>query len=309
MSQAPALLVGLLVAGSLAGSALACSAAKEPEIGGKGSATEGAVNANAAARQERADDQRAAAAAAAAAGETEPTAAPTPSLSQPVAVSDLPARAEQDDTVIVIERGDQEAPVSLAEAGRRARRERAETAGANPSVAAVSDENLHEYQDGHITFAAPTKDESEAGGGGEARASTKQPVRGEAYWRARVLDLRIALREAVDELAELEGRASRLRTSFYAEDDPYVRDGRIKPAWDRALDRIAELHTRLQATRNELTLTLEEGRTAGALPGWLREGLDVEPLLEELPPPRTEDGIHHPGEPVIVDESRTGNPP
>src|SRR4029078_9636142 len=76
---------------------------------------------------------------------------------------------------------------------------------------------------------------------------------------------------------ELEARAASLRTRFYAQDDPYVRDGEIKPAWDPARESLDEAKERARSLEDQLGAVLEEGRQAGALPGWLRDGIELEP--------------------------------
>ena len=77
--------------------------------------------------------------------------------------------------------------------------------------------------------------------------------------------------------ADLPLAAADQRIRFYAEDDPYVRDGRIKPEWDRALDRLESGRREIDDARAAIDLALEEGRRAGAEPGWLLEGLELEP--------------------------------
>lgn len=225
------------------------------------------------------------------AGETEATGGAPPETGAEEAAeaagaeSGPPAEeAEPDPTVILIERRHrqrEEEPRTLYEAAVAARKERAE---AGASRVSVTDENLHEFQGEGLTFAEEGAEEEgaegEAAGGdgsGEAPAASSEEAGGETYWRSRVRDLRLALREAVDAVAELEERAASLRRSFYAQDDPYVRDAEIKPAWDRTLDRIADTRAAVFRLREELDATLEAGRRAGALPGWLREGKELEP--------------------------------
>jgi hypothetical protein len=175
----------------------------------------------------------------------------------------------------------------------------------------VTDDNLHEFQDAELTFAEPREaapaDAADGAGEGSGEEGETEEVRGEEYWRSTVLDLRLRLRAAVDELAELDGRAAGLRRSFYAEDDPYVRDGEIKPAWDRALDRIDETRRDILRLYRELEDTLEQGSQAGALPGWLREGIELEPEPEELP--HASEAIHEPSEPEVMEiEPPPGRP-
>jgi hypothetical protein len=237
---------------------------------------------------------------------------PDPAPAAPAEEPAPPAAAEPDPTVIVIERRDREReakPRTLYEASVAAREQRAK---ASPSTVAITDENLHEFQGQGLTFAEAAEGEEAETEGTEEEAAADagpaaaEPERDETYWRTRVRDLRLALRQAVDELDEIEERAVSLRRSFYAEDDPYVRDAEIKPAWDRALDRISGTRRALTRMRDELAATLEEGRRAGALPGWLREGVELEPLPEELPPPGEGTGTHEPGEPSVIE---IGEPP
>jgi hypothetical protein len=56
-----------------------------------------------------------------------------------------------------------------------------------------------------------------------------------------------------------------------------VRDAQIKPAWDRALADLEDARRRAEEGPREVEAYLDEGRTSGALPGWLREGSDLEP--------------------------------
>lgn len=207
----------------------------------------------------------------------------------------------EDATVIAVAKPEPKPkPRTLWEAAVAARAKRADAPQARISV---TDENLHEFQDAELTFAepGPRSGSGTAAGEGEdeGTATAKSELRGEEYWRSRVRALRLRLRSMVDELAELDERAAGLRRSFYAADDPYVRDAEIKPAWDRALDRIGALRRELTVVARELADTLEEGRQAGALPGWLREAIELEPTPEELAP--SEGRTHEPGEPDVVE--------
>ncbi len=227
--------------------------------------------------------------------------APEPPAAAPAATADgkKTGAGGPDSKVIIIERGKSAPGTSLVEAARAARESRGKS---GPSVASVTNDNLKDYQDAPLTFAEPAPHQ-------ETKAArpdgTEPPVeKGEEYWRSRVLDLRMALHGAVEQLADLDTKAAGLRRSFYAEDDPYVRDGQIKPAWDRSLDQIASTRESIHRLQAQLSETLEEGRRAGALPGWLREGIELEPTPEELPAePVAGDSTYEPEEPKILDES------
>jgi hypothetical protein len=187
-------------------------------------------------------------------------------------------------TVVIDDAGKKEEEPSLLAASRKALERRKQ---APPPRLVIDDDNLAEIgEGGSVTLASPA-----AGGEGEEEAESDTATltaaeRDEAYWRAEVRRLRQQWHDTAEEIGTLERRAEGLRTRFYAEDDPYVRDRQIKPAWDRALDRLAQARLDAEAYRAELAQRLEEGRRAGALPGWLREGIELEPVVEE---PSTEE--------------------
>ncbi len=225
---------------------------------------------------------------------------PPPSPADPAAGSS-PGRAEEAGTgLVVIDQGGAEsgAGPSLVEAAQAERERRREAAA--PTIV-ITDKNLDEYATGEITFTpAPPP---ATGGGGEPGAgpplAAADPDGAEAYWRGRALAARLALREAADRIAELDERAAELRQEFYAADDAYYRDSRIKPAWDRALAELEETRRAVVARRDDLALVLDEGRRAGALPGWLREGIELEPEPEPAPGP----SIHQTLEPPVAGEA------
>lgn len=185
---------------------------------------------------------------------------------------------------------------SLAEAARAAREQRAHAA---PPAHVITNQNLKQYAaKGQITVATPAKQAEEKKDGEPAEEAPV--VRDEQYWRSRALEIRLRWHKAADDVSELEQSAAGWRRRFYAENDVYVRNGKIKPEWDRVLDRLEEARAEVDTAKAELAEFLEEGRTAGALPGWLREGIDQEP--EEEPEPSNE---HKAIDPPKVDEDGT----
>lgn len=220
------------------------------------------------------------------------TAAPQPSASS------AEERQPRDRTLVIIGEEDDDAaeaanPLLAASMAERRRRRTAPAA-----VAVINDKNLAEYAEGgHLTYSDTTA-ASGAGAQSEEEVAAEQArAEEELYWRTRVRSLRTQWRENADLVTELEQRAEGLRRDFYAEDDPYVRDRRIKPEWDRTLDRLDEARRGVERSREDLLTALEEGRRAGALPGWLRDGLELEPtsvVEEEMPEV-------DPEEPKVVD--------
>jgi len=163
-------------------------------------------------------------------------------------------------------------------------------------VVVVTNENLAESaKGGQITIAEVVPENPPERSAEED--DPEAPERNEEYWRARALAARVAWRDALDRVDELESEVAALRQRFYAEDDPYFRDNEIKPAWDRALENLERQRALALRSRDDLDGLLEEGRRAGALPGWLREGLELEPEREPA-----EDEERDPLEPDFVDE-------
>jgi hypothetical protein len=199
--------------------------------------------------------------------------------------------AISDPSVVMVDAADADADehLTLAEA---AKAERERKASAVPPKIVINDKTIHRYaQGGQLTVAAPKKkagspaapgSDPAAGSSGKATTAGVNPIeRDETYWRGRSLEIRQRWRKAADRIKELEGDINLWRRRFYAEDDPYVRDGQIKPAWDRALDELRESRAAVVAAKKELADFQEEGRAAGALPGWMREGVDLEPKEEK----------------------------
>lgn len=230
-------------------------------------------------------------------GATAPAAAaPSPAPRQSAAAGPI---------LIVVDEGSSEVRPAPGELAQRTRREAAAAPGGSPRI---TNDNLGEYaRRGRVTMAgapdaAPAGEGAAAPGATETAAAATEPVRDEAWWRARARGLREEWRATVDEIAELEEAAADLRWRFYAADDPWVRDGEVKPEWDRVLDRLSEARRRLGTYPERLDTLVEEGRREGALPGWLREGVELEPRPEELPGAAADPA--EPVEPREVDDGR-----
>jgi hypothetical protein len=193
-----------------------------------------------------------------------------------VAAQPLEPAAKPSPTLIVIDPAESEATrqPSLAEAAAR-ERVRRELDGA-PPVLVITNQNLAQHAAGGVlTIAHEPGEESDAEA--EAEAVVAQAAADEKLWRERGLEIRKRWREAADRVPELESKVAELRQSFYSTDDPAVRDGQVKPQWDRALADLEQARYLAGQGAQEVAAFLEEGRRAGALPGWLREGAELEP--------------------------------
>lgn len=217
------------------------------------------------------------------------TAAETPAPAAPRTTDEItPDRSPRE--VDVVDPGGERGPVSLVEAARAERERRARS---GPPVAVITDANVAKSK-GQLTVADPKRTTPST-----ADAAALQTLKDEKYWRDRAVDIRTRLRKATDRVGELELAATGWRRRFYSEEDPYFRDSKIKPEWDRVLAQLEETRTEVDATRKELEDFLEEGRRAGALPGWLREGGELEPEAEK---PQSGPGTADPEEPQIYEE-------
>lgn len=232
-------------------------------------------------------------------------APPAPSA-QPAAVAEKPAAAPAKDGaaaapggVVVIDPGDEEGgPKSLVEAARAERQRKAHAA---KPVAVITNKTLPRST-GQITQAKPA--EAKKGREAAAASGAKSASHDEAYWRRRGLDIRVRWQKASEDVERLEKDAADLRRRFYAQDDPAVRDAQIKPEWDRTLELLDKARLDVKASEAELEAFMEEGRRAGALPGWLREGAEKEP--EKKPEPASPTESIEP--PVLPDKPPGGGP-
>lgn len=214
-----------------------------------------------------------------------PSLEPPPPLPPPV----REVRPTSGTTTKVIDAGDpDEIPRTLLEASRYAKEKKAEQSEA---TIVITDDNLQDFTEGvemmrmetEPTFPPPTLDGGEGESAEERLAKsdlfdeTPPEDRGETYWRSRALELRMGWRRAKDRIEDLELEAAALRQEFYAQDDNFVRDTQIKPAWDRVLDRILLLEEKSEQYRRELDAFVAEGQTAGVPQGWLNAGWELGP--------------------------------
>lgn len=220
-----------------------------------------------------------------------PAAQPAATAAPATPAPEKPATAPSKDdvstgNVVVIDPGEEEGgPKSLVEAARAERRRKAH---AGEPVAVITNKTLA-HSSGQLTQAKPAGGEKkgkEAAAGKPAKPTSE--AHDEAYWRHRGLDIRVRWRKASEDVERLEKEAAELRRRFYAQDDPAVRDAQIKPEWDRTLELLDKARLEVKASEAELAAFMEEGRRAGALPGWLREGTDKEPEKKPEPASPTE---------------------
>lgn len=201
-----------------------------------------------------------------------PSPAPEPTPAPPATEAVPPQPSNSPKAVDVVDPGGESSPLSLVQAAKAERERRAH---AGEPVAVITDKTLPHLPKGQLTYAGP-KPKTDPGA-----SSNAGTARDEEYWRGRALEIRTRWKKTADEVKDLEQSAAGWRRRFYAENDPYARDSQVKPEWDRVLDRLGKARAEVETTRKELDDFMEEGRQAGALPGWLREGSEQEPARNE----------------------------
>lgn len=193
---------------------------------------------------------------------------------------------------------------SLAEVAAQVRKSREASA---PPIAVIDDESLADYADVEITVSDIRTSADEADPA--AQVDLEELAALEEHWRGAVRGVRERWRAAYDSIARLEGRVAELRRRFYSEDDPYYRDSQIKPAWDHAIEDLEAARDEVDQAQIDLAELLEAGRQEGAFPGWLREGIEIEPPIDAGTRPgdrSVEDaGLHRAGEPSTTEARDT----
>ncbi len=205
-----------------------------------------------------------------------------PATAEQPAVSDTSIEVVPPKTQVISGESDQERP-SLVEV---ARQEQLRRDTSPSSRLRIDDKNLKRHATANMTSAFPdSKVGTESGAQAAAEisesddsAQQEAAVESERYWRALVRELRYDWQDLVFEEENLEQEVERLRKEYYQEDDPYYRDGEIKPEWDASWQSLQATTLAIQEAINKLDRAIEEGRRAGALPGWLREGVELEPI-------------------------------
>jgi hypothetical protein len=202
------------------------------------------------------------------------------------------------------------APATLVEAARAERQRRA---GAGKPIAVINDKTLPKYASkGQITIADTRKDKNKAKTASPATpaaTAAEAEARDELHWRSRARQLRENWRQLADEVKELERKSAELRQKFYGETDTFLRDTQVKPDWDRVLDRLRQGRLDVDTARQDLAKFLEEGRAAGAQPGWLDEGADEEPADESGKEKEPVPALQSIEPPVIENDSIKSPPP
>jgi hypothetical protein len=96
-----------------------------------------------------------------------------------------------------------------------------------------------------------------------------QPVRDEAWWRARIDAARDGLRENEIAVEALQARINVLSRDFVSRDNP-VQRAQIGEERASALEELSRTRAAIERSRQEIAEIEDEARRAGVPPGWLR---------------------------------------
>ena len=178
---------------------------------------------------------------------------------------------------------------SLADVAKKTEEERAKgaqaaTSGAKttdkptPSAKAYSDKDLGPVTQSPVaTDTRPaTETRPEASKSEKVKESTKEGPKDEAYWRGRIAPVRLKIAHTLASVDSLEQRIKELTAEI--ETIGPLNRGRVENAHRAALEserqRLittgAGLRASVKLDKAELDAIEEEGRRAGALPGWFR---------------------------------------
>jgi len=106
---------------------------------------------------------------------------------------------------------------------------------------------------------------------GDKQKRKEETQQKKELWQQRYRDQQQHIDELQAEIADLNLEIPKLQNQFYSWDDPFYRDGVIKPQLDEAMARRQELQQQLPKAQTELKKILNDARRDGALPGWFRE--------------------------------------
>ena len=97
----------------------------------------------------------------------------------------------------------------------------------------------------------------------------KEPVKDEAWWRARITEPRERLHRDEVLLDALQARVNGLASDFVGRDDPYQR-ARIGEDRQRAIVEMERVRTEITDLKKKIEDIEEDARKASVPPGWLR---------------------------------------
>lgn len=171
--------------------------------------------------------------------------------------------------------------VDAAKAARAARGDNGAVGTKTPIV--ITNENLADYASksslatGDSGGSGGSSKPVTAGSGPNGQSSSDEDAataQKRDYWQRRYKQQAEHVEAIRREIESLDREIPKLWSDFYSRDDPFYRDGVIKPKLDQALARREALESQLAEGESRLPQIVESARQDGALPGWFR-GIEI----------------------------------
>ena len=170
---------------------------------------------------------------------------------------------------------------SLVDAAKAARAARGDTGAVGTKTPIViTNENLNDYASKSSLATGDSGGSSKpitTGSGSNGQSSSEEDAataQKRDYWQRRYKQQAEQVEAIRHEIESLDREIPALWSDFYSRDDPFYRDGVIKPRLDQALARREALESQLAEGETRLPQIAEAARQDGALPGWFR-GIEI----------------------------------
>jgi hypothetical protein len=153
------------------------------------------------------------------------------------------------------------------QAAKRERERRAKI----KSVRVFTNKDIQEYLAKHKSIPAEEQADVDDSAPQTQTSETVDPYeKEEQYWRSRYRDAAARITAAKDKINQLQAEADDLTRAFYATADPHKRE-EINDERNKRLEDMDLAKGELDEANVALDALQEEGRKAGALPGWFRD--------------------------------------
>jgi hypothetical protein len=169
---------------------------------------------------------------------------------------------------------------SLAEVAKKAEDEHAKATSTDgktsdaPKTRSYTDKDLKPAPSSEVkppaTDTATSAPDTKASKSDAADSTAKKPSKDEAYWRGRVAPLHQKVAETLAKLVVLDRRISDLTVDLQGIGPLNARRGGVESERQRLITESDSFHATVDADKAAIQAIEEEGRRAGALPGWFR---------------------------------------
>jgi ribosomal protein L12E/L44/L45/RPP1/RPP2 len=166
---------------------------------------------------------------------------------------------------------------SLGDVAKKTAEERDKAKSAATPTKSYTDKDLKDTSAAPSTKPAPAPPSSTSAEASKTGAKTdqrpdaaKDPVNAEAYWRSRWMPLQKQLVVDLTTSVELDARIDELTNELLGIGPLNARRGGVEAERQRLITESRVLDSTIAADKASIAAIQEEGRRAGALPGWFR---------------------------------------